>query len=53
MFEGRTTIESSFNVLGQVAGRKLFPGPSVTQQCFLLNPLYRQEKMDELSNSVH
>jgi hypothetical protein len=30
-FEGNSTIESSFSVLGQVAGRELFSDPNVAQ----------------------
>ena len=47
-FEGQTTIETSFRVLGQVAGRELFSSPEVAGAMAGLEKHIDQEKLQSL-----
>ena len=47
-FEGQTTIETSFRVLGQVAGRELFSSPEVSAAMAGLEKHIDQEKLQSL-----
>jgi len=51
-YEGRATISTSFNLLGQVAGRELFSDPNVTKSVSGLSQYIDQKKMDDLFSSV-
>jgi len=51
-YEGRGTISTSFNLLGQVAGRELFSDPNVTKSVSGLSQYIDQKKMNELFSSV-
>lgn len=51
-YEGKATISSSFNLLGQVAGRELFSDPSVTKSVSGLAQYIDQKKMNDLFASV-
>jgi len=51
-YEGKATISSSFNLLGQVAGRELFSDPNVTKSVSGLTQYIDQEKMNKLFESV-
>lgn len=51
-YEGKATISSSFNLLGQVAGRELFSDPSVSKSVSGLAQYIDQKKMNELFDSV-
>jgi len=51
-YEGRQTIETSFNVLGQVAGRELFTDPQVTSSVAGLGKYVDQKKIQELFESA-
>lgn len=46
-YEGRGTIEASFNVLGQVAGRELFANPAVAAGMKNLNKYFDSEKIQK------
>ena len=46
-FEGGGTIEASFNVLGQVAGRELFSAPSVTASMAGFSKYLNEKKIKE------
>ena len=46
-FEGKATISSSFNLLGQVAGRELFSDPNVTKSVSGLAQYIDQKKMSD------
>jgi hypothetical protein len=51
-YEGKATISSSFNLLGQVAGRELFSDPNVTKSVSGLAQYIDQKKMNDLFASV-
>ena len=51
-FEGKATISSSFNLLGQVAGRELFSDPNVTKSVSGLAQYIDQKKMSDLFASA-
>ncbi|MGW8248877.1 MAG: hypothetical protein ACWGOV_12300 [Acidiferrobacterales bacterium] len=51
-YEGKATISSSFNLLGQVAGRELFSDPNVTKSVSGLAQYIDKEKMNDLFASV-
>jgi hypothetical protein len=51
-YEGRQTIQTSFNVLGQVAGRELFTDPQVTSSVAGLGQYVDQKKIQELFESA-
>lgn len=51
-YEGRQTIETSFNVLGQVAGRELFTDPDVTSSVAGLARYVDRTKLDELFKGI-
>ena len=51
-YEGKATISSSFNLLGQVAGRELFSDPNVTKSVSELAQYIDQKKMNDLFASV-
>ena len=51
-YEGKSTISTSFNLLGQVAGRELFSDPSVTKSVSGLAQYIDQKKMNDLFASV-
>ncbi len=44
-YEGATTIESSFNILGQVAGRELFASPDVAAALERLASYFDKDKL--------
>lgn len=48
-FEGTSTIETSFNALGQVAGRELFSSPEVAAGLTGLNKYVDAEKIKALT----
>lgn len=47
-YEGKSAIEASFTVLGQVAGRELFASPAVAQGLAELDSLIDKKKMEDL-----
>ena len=51
-YEGKGTISSSFNLLGQVAGRELFSDPNVTKSVSGLAQYIDKQKMNDLFASV-
>ncbi len=48
-FEGNTTLQTSFQVLGQVAGRELFSSPEVTAALSGLDQYVDSEKVKALA----
>lgn len=51
-YEGQSTIEMSFGVLGQVAGRELFSDPQVTQSMAGIEHYIDKQKMEKLIDSA-
>lgn len=51
-YEGKATISSSFNLLGQVAGRELFSDPNVTKSVSGMAQYIDQKKMSDLFAST-
>lgn len=51
-YEGKGTISSSFNLLGQVAGRELFSDPNVSKSVSGLTQYIDKKKMDDLFASI-
>ena len=51
-YEGKATISSSFNLLGQVAGRELFSDPNVSKSVAELAQYIDQKKMNDLFASI-
>lgn len=49
-YEGGTTIEASFQVLGQVAGRELFSNPAVTESLSNLDKHIDSAALEKLLN---
>lgn len=47
-FEGQSTMESSFNALGQVAGREMFSDPSVVEGMASLDKYIDTEAIEKL-----
>lgn len=50
-FEGATTIETAFSVLGQVAGREMFSSPEVAAGLALLENYVDSEELEALAGS--
>lgn len=50
-YEGRNTLESAFQVLGQVAGRGLFADPAVARNLAEFGKYIDQKKVDEMLGS--
>ncbi|WP_029407835.1 hypothetical protein [Thiomicrorhabdus sp. Milos-T2] len=49
-FEGQSTLESSFMVLGQVAGKELFSSPEVSAAMAGLNKYIDKNKLNSIFN---
>ena len=51
-FEGNVTIQTSFQVLGEVAGRELFSSPEVNDGMSEIGKYLNQEKLDYLTETT-
>lgn len=50
-YEGASTIETAFSVLGQVAGREMFSSPEVAQGLALLEKYVDSEALEAIAES--
>ncbi len=51
-FEGNITIQTSFQVLGEIAGRELFSSPEVNDGMSEMGKYLNQEKLDYLTETT-